>query len=393
MSRERQGHLIAEINLAALEHNCRVLRALAPPSCKLCVAVKADAYGHGLELVLPAFEQSDVEMLAVATIAEAERLRELGWRRAILLLGSELAVYASAERAVRAEWLVREHVSTTVARLDDLRALEAAGEKQGLAAAVHFMLDTGMTREGAQADEILALFEVAGGSSFLSIEGLYTHMAAADGASEADRAFTLNQLRVFREFVESMRSRGIAVPPLHAANSPATIDTPELHFDMIRPGVAVYGCHPSPEMQRRPDLWQALRVRSFLSQVKRIAAGAAVGYGGTFRAPEEMAVGIVPLGYADGYDRRLSNCGVLSIGGTPVPVIGRVSMDQLTLDLRPLPDGGQAARAGDEVVVIDDAPGAPNNIEALAVLLDTVPHEVMTSLGGRVQRLAVRRSR
>ena len=387
-----QGLLIAEINLDAIVHNCGVLRALASPSCKLCVAVKADAYGHGLALVLLAFQQAEVEMLAVATISEAEQLRDLAWHGEVLLLGSELGLYGPDEKALRAEWLVREKISTTVSRLGDLAALAAAGEKQGLAASVHFMLDSGMTREGAYADEIMALFEAAAGRSFISVDGLYTHMAAADEADETSRAFTLDQLRAFRELVESLRARGVNLPLLHAANSPAAIDTPELHFDMLRPGVAVYGCQPSPEMRVRPDLKQVLRLRSYLSLVKRIAAGASVGYGGSFKAPEEMDVGIVPVGYADGYDRRLSNRAVMSIGGCLVPVIGRVSMDQVTLDLRPLAAAGRKASPGDEVIVIDDTPGAPNNIESLAQLLDTVPHEVMTGIGGRVQRVSVRQS-
>ena len=382
------GPLVAEINLAAIAHNCRVLRGLTPGGCKLCVAVKADAYGHGLGLVLPAFEEADVEMLAVAAIAEAEHLRELGWRRGILLLGSELGVYRATQKALRAEWLVAAKVSTTVSRQGDLAALDAAGEKQGRAAAVHFMLDSGMTREGAYADEILSLFEAAGRFGFIEVEGLYTHMASAD---EADKAFTLEQLRAFQQLVDSLKSRGFALPLLHAANSPAVIDTPQLHFDMIRPGVAVYGCHPSPEMVERSDLRQALRLCSHLSQVKRVSAGSAVGYGCTYRAAEDLDIGIVPVGYADGYDRRLSNRAVMSIGGCIVPVIGRVSMDQVTLDLRPLAASGQTAAPGDEVIVIDDAAAAPNNIEALAQLLDTVPHEVMTGIGGRVQRVAVRR--
>jgi alanine racemase len=249
-----------------------------------------------------------------------------------------------------------------------------------------------MTREGAYADQIIALFDAAEGSPFLSVDGLYTHLAAADETREESVAFTQDQLRVFEDVIASLRSRGTALPLLHAANSPAAIAMPQLHFDMIRPGVAVYGCHPSPGMQQRPDLRQALRVRSHLSLVKRVAAGAGVGYGCTFRAPEEMEIGIVPVGYADGYDRRFSNRALMSIDGCQVPVIGRVSMDQATLDLRPLAAAaGRAASPGDEVVVIDDAADAPNNIEALAELLKTVPHEVMTRIGGRVQRVAVRR--
>lgn len=387
----RAGHLIAEIDLAAVVHNCAVLRALVPPGCKLCVAVKADAYGHGLANLLPAFEEAGVEMLAVAAIVEAQRARELGWRGGVLLLGSELSIYRAADKTARAAQLVADAVSTTVSSLDDLAALDDAARRAGQTVSVQLMLDTGMTREGVAPDELVRLLAAAEECASVSVDGLYTHMAAADEVDDEARAFTLAQLQAFREFVAVLRARGLRVPPLHAANSPATIDAPELHFDMIRPGVSVYGCHPSPGMPTRLDLRQALRLRSFLTQVKHVAAGASVGYGCTFRAPEAMDMGIVPVGYADGYDRRLSNCASMSIGGIQLPVIGRVSMDQVTLDLRPLAAAGRTAAAGDEVLVIDDDPEAPNNIESLAQLLDTVPHEVMTGLGGRVRRVAVRR--
>ena len=381
------GPLIAEIDLAAIVHNCRVLRALVPTQCRLCVAAKADAYGHGLANVLPAFEEAGVEMLAVAAIAEAERARQLGWGGDVLLLGSELSIYRGADKARQAAKLVAQRVSTTVSTLDDLAALDAAGQRAGLTASVQIMLDTGMTREGIYANEAHGLLEAAGKCASVSVDGLYTHMAAAD---EADKSFTLKQLGAFQDVVAALRSRGTRVPPLHAANSPAAIDVPELHFDMIRLGVSVYGCQASPAMQTRPDLRQVLRLRSFVTQVKRVASGAVVGYGCTFKAPEAMDVGIVPIGYADGYDRRLSNRGSMSLAGVQLPVIGRVSMDQVTLDLRPLARAGRSAAVGDEVIVIDDDPVSANNIESLAQLLDTVPHEVMTGLGGRIRRVPVR---
>ena len=383
-------HLVAEIDLTAIARNIQTLRSRMEPGCQMCVAIKADAYGHGADLVLPVLAREGVEMVGVATIGEASGARESGWQGSILLMGSELNGYVGPRQRDRAEWLVTNEISSTVSSLGDVEALDLAAQAVGKPAIVHFMLDTGMTREGVYEEAVREMIERARSSDSIRIEGLYTHFATAD---EADKSFAHEQFERFGRFVEELESQGVEIPLLHAANSPAMIDVPHVHLNMVRPGVSVYGCHASHEMKERPDLTQVLRLTSVLVLVKRVPAGSLVGYGSTHRAEETTTIGVVPVGYADGYDRRLSNRATMRIGEHILPVIGRVSMDQTVLDLGPMLRAGMEPTPGQKVVVIDDRYDAPNNIEALARILDTVPHEVMTGLKGRVHRVAVSRDR
>jgi alanine racemase len=221
------------------------------------------------------------------------------------------------------------------------------------------------------------------------LAGVYTHLASAD---EADLEFARHQLAWLANLIERLAAIGIRVPLVHAANSSAIFRLPESHFDMVRPGLAVYGCRPSCHLPGTVRLRPALRLKSHLVLTKHVPAGHSVGYGRSFITERPSVLGIVPIGYNDGYARALSNRGIMGVAaaGGPqrdAPVVGRVSMDQTVLDLTDL----HGARVGDEVVVIDDQADRPNTIEAVAELLGTVPYEVMSLLGNRVGRVAVRR--
>jgi alanine racemase len=351
----------------------------------MCVAVKANAYGHGVEVVLPALRRARVEMLGVATIAEARQLRDLEWSGPILLFGSELSACAGKQKSEQARWLVEKDIRVTLTSRQDLDELATAARAKGRTAGVHFKLDSGMSRMGVSEDLLVELLDVARADCFLNVEGLYTHFATADD----DMVFAGQQLQRFRAFVDRLRAAGVTVPMLHAANSAAIINLPDSHLDMIRPGISVYGYHTSPAMTNRPDLRPAMRVVSYLTLVKRIPAGSCVGYGCTFRAAKDMLVGLVPIGYADGYNRRLSNAGKMIVADRVVPVVGRVSMDQTVIDLTALDKNGIAVSPGTEVIVIDNDRDSPNSVEALAVQLGTIPYEITTLLGPRVTRVAV----
>lgn len=379
-------HLVAEINLGALAHNLKTLRSRMEADCQMCVAIKADAYGHGAELVLPVLESEGVEMVGVATVEEAQETRSLGWGRSILLMGSELHGYREEQKREAAAWLARNQVSTTVSTLEDLETLSEAAQASNETIRVHIMLDTGMTREGSYEEEAHSLVAQSRENDSVLLEGLYTHFATAD---EEDKSFTHEQFERFARFLDEVKAAGTAIPLIHAANSPAMIDVPRVHLNMVRPGVSVFGCHASHAMQERPALLPVMRLTSFLSLVKEIPAGSRVGYGATHHAKEATTIGVVPVGYADGYDRRLSNQAVMRVGEHIVPVIGRINMDQTVLDLGAMIRAGEQPRPGQEVVVIDDRPASPNNIETLAKTLQTVPHEIMTSVHGRVRRVPV----
>ncbi len=376
--------LLAEIDLVAIEHNIRVLRSFAPAGCKLCPAVKADAYGHGIRVVLPALRRAGADMLGVAAIREALELRELTYDGPILLFGTELNAWRGSQRRDAAGWLVEHDVRVTVTSAADLDDLAAAARNVRRPARLHFKLDSGMSRMGIHEEPLLELMQVAGRTDGLEIEGLYTHFATADD----DKAFARQQLDRFLEFVQQVRAAGFSVPVVHAANSAAIIDVPGSHLDMIRPGISLYGYHTGPDMVNRPDLHPSLRLVTQLTLVKVIPAGSRVGYGGTFQTRQESLVGLVPIGYADGYNRHLSDRGQMRVAGRLVPVIGRVSMDQTILDLTALRRDGVAVSAGDPVVVIDNDRDAPNSVESLALMLGTIPYEITTRLGNRIERVA-----
>ncbi len=377
---------IAQIDLAAIEHNLRLLREAAGKKRKLCAAVKADAYGHGVDIILPALRAAKTDMLGVATIREAQQLRQLGWTDPILLFGSELSLYRPEHKQELAHWLVDNEIQVTAIIRDDIEQLANAGSKLQKPAIIHLKLDSGMCRMGVDEQALWELIEEFRNHQYVRLEGLYTHFAAAD---ETDKSFTRQQLQRFNQFLARVREHGIEIPTIHTSNSAATIDLGSGDFTMVRPGISVYGAHTSREMHSKPDLRLAMKIVSYLTVVKSIPAGSYLGYGCTYQAERDMVTGLVPVGYADGYDRRLSNVGKMIVAGRVVPVVGRVSMDQTILDLTELANEGIELKPGQEVIVLDTDRESPNNAERLAEILDTIPYEIMTSIGQRVRRVAV----
>ena len=374
----------ARIDLTAIVHNCKVLREFAPEKCRMCVAVKCDAYGHGVDIVLPALKSANVDMLAVAAIHEAQQLRELGWDGPILLLGSEFSIYQDKQKNELANWITENQIRITAMYKNDIEVLATAAQKLKQKAIVHLMLDSGMGRMGLGEQKVLELIETIKSRGEIEIEGLYTHLSTAD---EPDKTYSQYQLKRFDDFVRKLKDNGLNIPIVHAANAAAVIDLPGSHYDMIRPGIAVYGYQPGPQMLNKPDLRPAMKLVSYLYAVKQISKGGYAGYGNTWQAPEDTTIGLVPVGYGDGYDRRLSNKGKMKIGQTLVPVIGRVSMDQTIVDLAPLVRQQIEVLPGQEVTLIDDERQAPNSVESMAAQLQTIPYEIVTKLGPRIRRV------
>jgi len=376
------GELTAWINLAAIRHNLRLVRHAVGPDVRICPAVKANAYGHGIGVVLPALRQAKVDMLAVATLAEAIELRELCWTGGILVFGRPVPGSCTADACEAAIEAVRHGVTCTVADRSDAEALSHAAVRLGRRVAVHVKLDSGMSRAGLLPADAAALIGRVRSLPGLCVEAVYTHFATSD---EADLSYAWRQLAAFREAVAC-----IDVPIRHAANTAAIFRLPESHFDMVRPGVGVYGYWPDPSVPPPVPLRPALKLVSRLVTLKRVPKGQAVGYGCTFLTQRPSILGLVPIGYEDGYFRSLSNRAVMtlragSVRPATVPVVGRVSMDQTIVDVTDVPE----VREGDPVVIIDDDPGAPNSVAALARLMNTIPYEVTCNLGRRVSRLTV----
>jgi alanine racemase len=383
---ERRHPIEARVEVSAIAHNCMILREIVPSGCWLAAVVKCNAYGHGVEIVLPVLKQAKVEMLCVATIHEAEKLVSIGCDIPILMLLPELSIYRDDQKKELASWIVEKGIRTTVTNSIDLAALSDAAAEQGVQATVHFKLDTGMSRMGLNEESLSSLLAEAIGNSNIRTEGLYTHLATAD---EENKKVARAQLKRFEKFVSDAGAAGLEIPIAHAAGSGAIIDLPESHFNMVRPGISVYGCVPSHDLINHPGFRPAMKLVSYLVLVKSVPKGSHIGYGCTYKAKHDMTIGVVPVGYGDGYDRRLSNKGQMTIEGHLVPVVGRVSMDQTVVDLTALVKQGIGITVGQEIVVVTDVRGEPNTFEAIAQEIGAVPYELMTGLGNRVNRIAV----
>lgn len=378
-----RSDLIAEINVDHLAHNCRVIRPLCGPGVKICAVLKADAYGHGIAIVAPVLQAAGVECAAVATLHEAIGLRAVNWHQPILMLGNVLAVADERERRERLRAIVKHRLTLTVADEDTIQATVGLNLKSPID--VHVKVDTGMGRAGGVPTSVPALVESVLSRRSLRLVGIYSHLATAD-SEEATLA--RRQLAVFREVLTRLSD---VLPPgtvRHLANSAATLSLPDAQFDMIRPGLVLYGYAPAEHLANRLDLKPILRLVSHLTAVKSIPADHCVGYGATFTTRRPTRLGIVPVGYYDGFLRVLSNAAIVGTAVGDAPVIGRISMDQLAVDLTDLPP----LAVGTEVVLIDDTPDRPNSVAGLARGLGTIPYEVTCLLGQRVQRVAVGRS-
>jgi alanine racemase len=372
-----RSDLIAYINPDAILHNYRALRAAAPGS-KLCAPLKADAYGHGMRMIAPIVQEAGADWAAVATLTEAIELRDCGWTRPILMLGNILAVGDAGERSERIAAAVEYKLSLTIPDSQSLKCLHAARPRS--AVGVHMKIDTGMGRMGVVSDEAVELLHEVLHEPTVQLQGVYSHFASADFEQfELAR----QQLATFQEFLAQASDflpRGII---RHLANSAATIMLPDAHFDMVRPGLAMYGYCPAAHMARQIKLRPILRVVSHLTLVKELPAGHCVGYAQTFTTKRPTRLGVVPAGYVDGFVRRLSNNAVIGTPAGDAPVIGRISMDQLAVDLTDLPIMG----TGTEVTLIDDNPDRPNSVQAIAERTGTISYEVTCLLGQRLQRV------
>ncbi len=373
--------VVARINLDALLHNVTVLRSQCQPGVRLCAALKGNAYGHGVQIVAPVLAATPIRMAAVATLGEAIELRELGWNKPILLFGPIFADGEPARRNERLRAVLDHDLTVTAVDFYGVRDLADLARQRDKVIRCHIKIDSGMGRMGISPGGAVQLAERLHTIDNLKIEGVYTHFASAD---ESDKTFCHEQLAAFKQALARLREAGVRPWLVHAAATSALLDVPESHFDMVRPGIGLYGLYPSDQVGNRPDLRPVLEVASRVVLVKRIKAGQAVGYGQTWRADRDSVIGIVPIGYHDGYLRSLSNRAVMTVRDCHAPVVGRISMDQTVLDLTDVP----GAAVGDEVIVIDDDPAAPNSAAALARILGTIPYEVTSLLGSRVARVA-----
>jgi alanine racemase len=352
-----------EVDLEAIRHNAKILK---PENAELMAVVKANGYGHGDVQVARAAIEAGATWVGLASVEEGLKLRGAGIEAPILVL-SELPPGSEAIA-------LAHRLTPTLYSEDGLDRLSGAARGP---MPVHVKLDTGMHRVGVWPPEEAPAFALRVLEAGLEVEGLFTHFAR----SEEDEVTTKEQLERFLEAAEAVRSAGVSPRVLHAANSGATILHPESHLDLVRPGIALYGIEPGPGVGTHLGLRAALAWRSQVSAAKRLPAGESISYGHRYRLERDAWVATVPVGYADGYPRQLTNLGEVLIGGRRCRVAGTVTMDQLIVDA-----GDMEVQVGEEVVLIGSQGSQTIGADALGRLFGTIGYEIVSRIGERVPR-------
>ncbi|MEZ4485250.1 MAG: alanine racemase [Syntrophotaleaceae bacterium] len=369
-----QGHrpTYVEIDLAALQHNFRQARRQAGDGCELLAVVKADAYGHGADRVAPALQQAGADLFGVAMVEEGVELRRAGIRRPILVLGG---VYPGQEDELLAHELV-----PVVFDLQTAHRLNALALNDGRRLPYHLKFDSGMGRLGFRPEELPTTLAELGELPGLVMDGLISHLAVADDSSHP---FTADQAGLFRAALAQVRAAGFAPRYIHLSNSAALFSQQFPECNLMRPGIVLYGGLPAPDFAERLDLRPVMSFRTAVAQLKEVPAGTGVSYGHRFVAGRPTRLAAVPVGYADGYSRQLSNVGEVLIRGQRAPVAGTVCMDWTLVDVTDIPQ----VEVGDEVTLLGRDNGQSITAEEWAQRIDTINYEVFCQISKRVPRV------
>lgn len=360
----------AIIDLRAISHNVAAIRRKIGDQKGLMAVVKADGYGHGAVEVSRTALRSGADSLAVAFPEEAQHLREAGIEAPILVLG-----LIQPEEAWK---VVNSRSDQTVSSIALLEALDREAGRASTQVNVHVKVETGLGRIGLEPHDAAPFLRRARSYRNLKVAGLFSHFSAAD---ERDKTFSRHQLQLFEETMREIEQAGIELPPRHMANSAATLDLPESYYDMVRPGLIIYGLYPSTEVSHSIDVKPAMTLRTRVCYLKTVPPGTPISYGRTFVTRKQTRVATLPLGYGDGYRRALANKGEVLVRGRRVPVIGRICMDMCMIDVSDVPD----VQAGDEAIVF----GGELPAEEVAAKIGTINYEVVTTVGKRVPRVYV----
>jgi len=363
---------VAEIDLSALRGNYRALRKYTN-GAKIMAVVKADGYGHGAVRVAQTLREEGCLHFGVATVEEARELRRAGLQERMYLLGGFFAE--------QAETIVALDLIPSIFDLSLIEVLDRAAERQGRRAFVtHIKIDTGATRLGILPDELSRAIELLRGARTLKLEGAFTLLA---NAGDPSSSVTDSQLATFDQAVAKLRAAGFELPVNHVANSAALVLRHDAHYNLMRPGLALYGLPPVYAVREHVDLCPVMTFKTRLMQLKRVPAGRGVSYGHTFVTPRESTIGVLAVGYADGYRRGLQHGGEVLIRGHRAPVVGAVCMDLTLVDLTDVPGVG----IGDEVILWGGAGEAMISVNDVARLAQTISYEMLCTVGRRVQRV------
>lgn len=368
---------IVEVNLDAVKHNVSEFKKrVNDENITMMAAVKANGYGHGAVQVAKAAIEAGIHQIAVAFVDEGIELREAGVTVPILILG-----YTSVEAVKDA---IEHDIMITVYRIEDLKGINDIANKLEKSARIQVKIDTGMSRIGLQEEEVLPFLEELKHMKYIEVEGMFTHYSTAD---EADKTYTNMQTSLFEKAVNTAKELGIHLPYIHSSNSAGSMELGHTFQNMVRVGIGIYGMYPSKEVDHTAvSLKPVLSLKSKVAHIKQAKKNRGVSYGNTYVTTGEEWIATVPIGYADGYNRQLSNKGYALINGMRVPVIGRVCMDQLMLDVTK----AMPVHVGDEVVFYGSQGNESLYVDEVADTLGTINYEVTCMLSRRIPRIYIK---
>lgn len=360
----------AVIDLDAISYNVSEIRKKIEDRRDLMAVVKADGYGHGAVQVACKALESGANSLGVAIPEEGTRLREVGIDVPILVFG-----LIQPQEAYK---IIDSRLDQTVCTLEVAEALDQEARSASMSVSVHVKVDTGMGRLGVAPGDAADFVQKVSEYKNLNVKGIYSHFSTAD---HADKTFSIKQIDIFNSVIREIEHRGIHIPKKHMANSAGVLDLPESYYNLVRPGVMIYGLYPSSKVRRSIEVKVAMTLMTRVSFVKTAAPGTPISYGGTFITGKETAVATLPVGYADGYSRLLSGRGEVLIKAKRAPVIGRVCMDMCMIDVSRVGD----VKPGDEVILF----GKELHVDEIAAKIGSINYEVVSLVGKRVPRIYV----
>jgi len=362
----------AEVDLDRFGRNIAAIRSAVGPGCKILLVVKADAYGHGSVEIARAAAEAGITMFGVATLHEGIELRAAGLSSPIVILSPSLLS--------EVDEIVEHRLTPCVSSLEFAEILSRKSAARGTVSRIHVEVDTGMGRTGVSDGDALDFLERVVAMPHLTLEGVFTHFPDADSGNTY---FAEEQLRRFQEILAALVRKGIEVPIRHAANSAGILSLPASRLDMVRPGILAYGFYPSPRVPRTVQVAGVMSFKSRVVQLRAVPAGRFISYARTYQTKRPTRVGVLPVGYGHGYPWLLSNRGDVLIRGRRAPIIGRVTMDLTMVDATEIPE----IALGDEAVLFGEQGDARIALEEVAERAETIPYDILCSMGKRVVRV------
>ncbi|MFH1749654.1 MAG: alanine racemase [bacterium] len=364
-----------EVNLENLKYNVNTLKSFLDPKVKFMAVVKSNGYGHGIIQIAKEASSAGADWFGVFTVEEAVILRKNRLQKPILVFGP-----VNEDDIKRA---VTKNITLTAYNRENVKLISKIAIKNRKAVDVHIKVNTGMNRIGIAPEEAIDFVKYIKRLPKINLDGIYSHFASA---GSTNRTYTFKQLGTFQELIIKLDRLGLRPPIAHIANSAAALEIPSSHLDLVRCGIAIYGLFSNARLSTYFDLKPVLEFKTQLVEIRKLSGGEKVSYECTYTTPKPTLVGIVPVGYAHGYDFKFSNRGKMLVGGRRVPVIGRVCMEFCLLDITDIPE----AKIGDEVIILGKQGNENITAGELAGYLDSINYETVTKIPGSVKRLYVR---